>query len=56
MEEFDFDSSSEDAFDLIPMPINKHHKKELKAKPARVVKESLNLHGFDTEQLLAYPH
>ena len=49
MEEFDFGSSSEDAFDLIPQPINKHHKKELKSKPARVTKESLNLHGFDTE-------
>jgi hypothetical protein len=55
-EDIDFESSSESAGDMIPMPQNRKQKQEMKAKPQKIVKESLVLHGFNMEMFRAYPH
>ena len=41
---------------MIPQPQNRKEKIELKKKAIKVAKESLDLHGFDTDELGAYPH
>ena len=48
-EEIDFDSSSEDAMDMIPMPTNRKEKKEKAKAPVKITKENLAFHGFDVE-------
>lgn len=55
-EEIDFESSSEEAFDMIPMPTNRKEKKEKAKAPVKITKENLAFHGYDIEQLEAYPH
>jgi hypothetical protein len=52
----DFDSSSEEAEDMIPSPANREAKKKQKNRKEKIVKESLDFHGFNMEMFRAYPH
>ena len=58
-EEIDWKSSSDDFMDMVPMPTTKREKQEAKKKKKdgkQISKEQLVFHGFDVEQLQAYPH
>ena len=56
LEEIDFASSSdEEAVDEPVQEEKKEEKKEVKKKPEKVRKETLFLHGFDQNQLGAFP-
>jgi hypothetical protein len=55
-EDIDFESSSASSMDMIPQPQTRKQKKEMKAVPEKIVKESLDLHGFNMDILRAYPH
>ena len=56
IEDMDFESSSESAGDMIPQPANREAKKIQKKRKEKIVKESLDMHGFNMEMFRAYPH
>lgn len=56
-EEIDFKSSSEDAADMIPMPTTRKEKKAAKQNKAKIKdRTSLELHGFNIDQMKGYPN
>jgi len=54
-EEVDFNSSTEEDDDVIVAQTDKT-KFQHKPKKAKVVKESLHMHGFEMDCLRAFPH
>lgn len=56
LEEIDFQSSSGSEVDMLPAPTNRKEKEAAKKRTTKISKTALSLHGFEMDQLRAYPN